>query len=130
MQTVTLVSELLIFALFRCCVLRSSLLIWFDMASLGLGNYVVVIPHVGGSKSSDVKLVLQRELRTENILFLAGSILPNEAPVDAAVRELFEESGLIMTVDLTMIGGNLVRVPLPGGQYRLVHVFSASGHVP
>jgi hypothetical protein len=33
-----------------------------------------------------IKLVLQREPRIGKIWFLAGSILPNEAPVDVAVR--------------------------------------------
>jgi hypothetical protein len=28
------------------------------------GNYVVVVLHVGGAKASNIKLVLQRELRT------------------------------------------------------------------
>jgi 8-oxo-dGTP pyrophosphatase MutT (NUDIX family) len=61
------------------------------MASLGHGNYFVVVLLVGGSKASGIKLVLQREPRTGKTWFPAGSILPNEAPVDAAVRELFEE---------------------------------------
>jgi hypothetical protein len=47
------------------------------MASLGPGNYVVP---VGGSKVSDIELVLQREPRIGKTLFLAGSILPNEKP--------------------------------------------------
>jgi hypothetical protein len=54
------------------------------MASLGPGNYVVVVLHVGGSKASDIKLVLQREPRIGKTLFIVGSILPNEEFVDAA----------------------------------------------
>jgi hypothetical protein len=42
----------------------------FDMASLGPRNYVVVVVHVGGSKASDVKLVLQREPRSGKARFL------------------------------------------------------------
>jgi hypothetical protein len=49
--------------------------------------------------------------------FPAGSILPNEALFDAAVRELFENTGLTLTVDdLTLLSGNHVRVPLPARQ--------------
>jgi hypothetical protein len=69
------------------------------MASLEPGNYVVVALHVGSSKALDVKLVLQREPRISKTWFLAGSILPNEAHVDAPVRALFEETCLTLTVD-------------------------------
>jgi 8-oxo-dGTP pyrophosphatase MutT (NUDIX family) len=63
--------------------------------------------------------------------FLVGSILPNEEHVDAAVRELFEETDLILTGDdLTLLGGNHVRVSFHAGQYQLVHVFSAYLQVP
>jgi ADP-ribose pyrophosphatase YjhB (NUDIX family) len=57
--------------------------------------------------------------------------MPSEAPVDAADRELFEENSLTLTVDdLTMLSGNPLRVPLPASQHKLVHLFSASVHVP
>jgi hypothetical protein len=46
---------------------------------------------LGGSKASEIKLVLQREPRMGKTWFPACSILPNEAPVDVAVRELFEK---------------------------------------
>jgi hypothetical protein len=84
------------------------------MASLGPGNYVVVTLHVGGSKVSDIKLVLQREPRASRSSYLAISILPNEAPIDAIVCELLEENGLtpINVDDLTLLSGNHVRVPL------------------
>jgi hypothetical protein len=73
----------------------------------------VVARHVGGSKASDIKLVLQREPRTGKPYFLVGSILLDEAPVDnAVVCELFEETGLTMTVDdLTLLSGKHFRVP-------------------
>jgi 8-oxo-dGTP pyrophosphatase MutT (NUDIX family) len=64
------------------------------MASLGPGNYVVILLNVGGSNASYIKLVLQREPRTNKTWFLAGSILPNEEHVDAAARELHEEHAL------------------------------------
>jgi 8-oxo-dGTP pyrophosphatase MutT (NUDIX family) len=56
--------------------------------------------------------------------------LPNDEHVDAAVRELFEEIGLTLTVDdLTLLSGNIVILPLCDGQYQLVYVFSAFVHV-
>jgi 8-oxo-dGTP pyrophosphatase MutT (NUDIX family) len=74
------------------------------MTFVGLGIYVVVVPLVGGSKASNIKLVLQREPRSRKIRFPASSILPNEEPVDTTVRELFEEAGLTLTVDdLTLL---------------------------
>jgi hypothetical protein len=46
------------------------------MASVGLGNYVVVILHVGGTKTilNINKLVLQLEPRTEKCWFLVGML--------------------------------------------------------
>jgi 8-oxo-dGTP pyrophosphatase MutT (NUDIX family) len=75
--------------------------------------------------------VLHREHRIGITWIPARSILPNEDPVEAVVRELFEETGLALIVDnLTLLSGNLVRVPLPAGQPHLVHAFSASVPVP
>jgi 8-oxo-dGTP pyrophosphatase MutT (NUDIX family) len=86
---------------------------------------VVLVIHVGGTKLSDVKLVLQREPRTGKTWFPAGSVLPNEESVDAAVRELHEETGLILTPDdLTLLSDAPVRVALPEG-LQLVYVYSA-----
>jgi ADP-ribose pyrophosphatase YjhB (NUDIX family) len=57
-------------------------------------------------------------------------VTANEEHVDAAVRELFEETGLILTPDdLTLLSGTSLRVALPVGQ-QLVYVYSASAHVP
>jgi hypothetical protein len=83
------------------------------MAYVGLGNYVVVVLHVGGSKASYIKLVLKRERCSGKTWFPAGSCLPKEEHVDGAFRELFAENGLILTVDyLTRLSNNHVRVPL------------------
>jgi 8-oxo-dGTP pyrophosphatase MutT (NUDIX family) len=99
------------------------------MASVGLGNYVVVVLLVGGSKAFGTKLVLQREPRTRKAWFHAGSFLPNEELLDVAVRELFEEIGLTLTVDdFTLLSNNHVQVPLHDGKRHLVGVFSA--HAP
>jgi 8-oxo-dGTP pyrophosphatase MutT (NUDIX family) len=84
------------------------------MAFVGPGRYVVVVLHVGETKLSDVKLVLQREPRTGKTWFPTGSVTANEEPADAAVRELREETGLILTPhDLTLLSDALVRVALP-----------------
>jgi 8-oxo-dGTP pyrophosphatase MutT (NUDIX family) len=92
----------------------------------GPGHYVVLVIHVGGTKLSDVKLVLQREPHTGKTWFPAGFVLPNEEHVDAAVRELHEETGLILTPDdLTLLSDALVRVALLEG-LQLVYVYSAS----
>jgi 8-oxo-dGTP pyrophosphatase MutT (NUDIX family) len=100
------------------------------MASVGPGRYVVVALHVGGTKRSDVKLVLQREPRTGKTWFPAGSITANEEHVDPTVRELHEETGLILTPDdLTLLSDAPVRVALPAGQ-QLVYTFSANVLVP
>jgi 8-oxo-dGTP pyrophosphatase MutT (NUDIX family) len=86
------------------------------MAFVGPGHYVVIVIHVGGTKLSDVKLVLQREPRSGETWFPTGFVLPNEEPVDAVVRELHEETGLTLTSDdLTLLSDARVRVALPQG---------------
>jgi ADP-ribose pyrophosphatase YjhB (NUDIX family) len=95
------------------------------MASVGPGRYVVVVIHVGGTKLSNVKLILQREPRTGKTWFPTGSLTANEEHVDAAVRELREGTGLILTLhDLMLLSDAHVRVALPGGQ-QLVYIYSA-----
>jgi 8-oxo-dGTP pyrophosphatase MutT (NUDIX family) len=75
--------------------------------------------------------VLQREPRSSESWFRAGSILSNEEHIDASVRELFEEVGLILTVDdLTMLSNNNVRVPLRASKHHLVYVVAAYLIVP
>jgi 8-oxo-dGTP pyrophosphatase MutT (NUDIX family) len=91
---------------------------------------VVVVLHVGGSKLADVKLVLQREPRSGKTLFPAGSISPDEELIDDAVRELYGETGITLTLDdLTLLSDAPVRVALPVGQ-QLVYAYSASFPVP
>jgi hypothetical protein len=101
------------------------------MTSLGFGNYVVDVLSVGGLKASDIKLLLQREPRTGKSWFLAASISPYEKQVDAAVRELLAENGLTLIVlDLTLVSGNHLRVPLPARKYSLICVLLAYVSVP
>jgi ADP-ribose pyrophosphatase YjhB (NUDIX family) len=96
------------------------------MAYLGPGQYVVVLLHVGGSKAFNMNLIFQREPRFGKAWFPAGSILPNEEHVDAFVRELHEETGLVLTLDdLTLLSDAPVRVALLEGQRQLNYVFLA-----
>jgi 8-oxo-dGTP pyrophosphatase MutT (NUDIX family) len=101
------------------------------MASIGVGHYVVVVLHVGGSKTTDIKRGLKRKPRIGKTWFPASSILPNEEHVYAAIRELHEENGLILTVDdLTQLSDAPFRVALPEGQHQLVYVFTSHVLVP
>jgi ADP-ribose pyrophosphatase YjhB (NUDIX family) len=62
---------------------------------------------------------------------LVGSILPNEEPIDAAIRDLLEETGITLTLDdFTLLRYNPVRVSLPEGKSQLVYVFSVYVPVP
>jgi 8-oxo-dGTP pyrophosphatase MutT (NUDIX family) len=101
------------------------------MAFVGPGNYVVVVLYVGGSRAFYIKLILQCEPRTDKTWFPAGSSLPNEEHVDAAVRELLYETGLTLTPgNFTMLSDNPARVSLLEGKHQLVCVFSAYVLVP
>jgi ADP-ribose pyrophosphatase YjhB (NUDIX family) len=74
--------------------------------------------------------VLQREPCSSKKWFPSSSVAANEEPIDAAVRELHEETGRILTPDvLTLLSDAPVRVALPVGQ-QLVHVYTASVPVP
>jgi ADP-ribose pyrophosphatase YjhB (NUDIX family) len=96
------------------------------MASVGPCQYVVVELHVGGTKVSDIKFVFQREPRSVKTWLRADSVSANEEHVDAVVRELHEETCLILTPDdLTLLSDAPVRVALPVG-HHLVYVYTAS----
>jgi ADP-ribose pyrophosphatase YjhB (NUDIX family) len=100
------------------------------VASVGLGRYVVVVLHVGGTKLSDIKLVLQREPQSGKTWFPCGSVAANEEHVDVVVRELHEETCLILTPDdLTLLNDAPIRVVFHVGQH-LVYVYLASVPVP
>jgi ADP-ribose pyrophosphatase YjhB (NUDIX family) len=76
--------------------------------------------------------VLQREPRTGKTWFPTGSVTANKEHVDAAVRELHEETGLTGTLtsdDLMLLSDAPVRVALHERQ-QLVYVYSAYVPVP
>jgi 8-oxo-dGTP pyrophosphatase MutT (NUDIX family) len=74
--------------------------------------------------------VLQREPRYGKTWVHVGSVSVNEEHVDAAVRELHEETSLILTPDFfTLLSDAHVRVALPVGQH-LVYVYSIFVPVP
>jgi hypothetical protein len=75
----------LVDAHFRCCLIRSTLVDEFEIAFAKHGNYVAVALYFGGSKAYAIKQILQREPRIGKTWFPAGSILPNEESLDAAV---------------------------------------------
>jgi ADP-ribose pyrophosphatase YjhB (NUDIX family) len=57
--------------------------------------------------------------------------MPNEEHVDAAIRKLFEETGMALTVDdLTRVSDAVIRVPLHECKCKLVYEYAASVHVP
>jgi hypothetical protein len=86
---------------------------------------VVVVLHVGGTKLSDIKLVLQREPRSGKTWFRAGSVSANGEHVEDAVRDLHKETRLILTRDdLTPLSDAPIRVALHVGQ-QLVYVYTA-----
>jgi hypothetical protein len=100
------------------------------MTYVGHGRYVVVVLHVGGTKLSDIKLVLQRGPCSSKTLFLVGSVSANEDLVDVAVPELHEQNGFVLTPnDLTLLSDAPVRVALLVGQ-QLAYVYTASVPVP
>jgi hypothetical protein len=102
------------------------------MAYVGYGYYVVVVLHIGGSKASDIKLVLQREPRTGKTWLFACSILPNEEHVNVVVLELLiEETSFTLSLDdFTLLSDAPVRVALHEGQHRNVCVYSAFVPIP
>jgi ADP-ribose pyrophosphatase YjhB (NUDIX family) len=100
------------------------------MASTGPRYYVVVV-HVGGTKTANIKVLSQRKTCAGKSWFLTGVIFPNEELVDVAAREMFEETDFTLTVDeLTLLSGAHVRDSLPGDKLQHVYVYLAYIHVP
>jgi hypothetical protein len=62
------------------------------MASVGPDNYVVVVLHVRDSKASGIKLVLQREPRTDTLDFMPDwfclTMHPSTSPFASCLKKL------------------------------------------
>jgi 8-oxo-dGTP pyrophosphatase MutT (NUDIX family) len=65
----------------------------------------------------DGRLLLMREAQTGRWQTIGGSVDPDEAPVDAAVREAAEETGLVVRLRelRAAVGGPGYRVHYPNG---------------
>jgi hypothetical protein len=101
------------------------------MASNGHASYVVVVLLTRSPNTTDIQLVLQREHRTGEARYLDGNVLLNDELADVAARELFEETGMTLTVDgLTLLHGEEIHVPLPDSKAQHLYVYDASVHVP
>jgi 8-oxo-dGTP pyrophosphatase MutT (NUDIX family) len=67
------------------------------------------------------KLLLGRDAETNFWSFPGGAVDPHEQPADAAVRECFEETGLLVQLDALMavFGGPEFLIRYPNGDVTL-----------
>ncbi len=80
-----------------------------------VGNELLLMPAVSVlAWDEDGRLLLVRELETGLWQTIGGSVEPDEAPLDAAVREAREEAG----VDVSIL---TIRAVLGGPQFRLTY---------
>jgi len=80
-----------------------------------LGNELLLMPAVSVlAWDADGRLLLVRELQTGLWQTIGGSVEPDEAPLDAAVREAREEAGVEVHIDA-------IRAVLGGPQFRLTY---------
>jgi hypothetical protein len=83
------------------------------MASLKLGNYVVILVLVGSASAGDVQFVMQCDAKSGEVWFLTCRILPNETHVVAAARVLLRETGLQFSRDdLQLVRDEVVSITL------------------
>jgi 8-oxo-dGTP pyrophosphatase MutT (NUDIX family) len=75
------------------------------------------------------RLLLARDAASGLWMTIGGAIEPDEAPADAAVREVWEETGLLVepTGVLGVLGGPGFRITYPNGDHvaYIVTVFGA-----
>lgn len=80
-----------------------------------VGNELLLMPAVSVlAWDPDGRLLLVRELQTGLWQTIGGSVEPDEAPLDAAVREAHEEAGVEVRIDA-------IRAVLGGPQFRLTY---------
>jgi hypothetical protein len=105
---------------------RSLPLVRFETASVGIGNYVVVVLHVGNLNASDMKFASQREPpvnRYSLIHFLSvNSCLMRSMSTLPFVN--CSKTCLTITVDdITILSGRAIPVALPDSETQHLYVY-------
>jgi 8-oxo-dGTP pyrophosphatase MutT (NUDIX family) len=83
-----------------------------------VGHELLVLPSVAVLPRDDRgRLLLVRLSDTGNWATIGGSVEPDEAPADAAVREAEEEAGVVVSLGgvLAVLGGPDFRITYPNG---------------
>lgn len=82
-----------------------------------IGNDLLLIPSVAAVVHDDLGRVLIQERREGGFSLPAGAIEPGETPFDAAMREVREETGLVVAPEtiLGAFGGKAYRTAYPNG---------------
>ncbi len=91
-----------------------------------IGNELIILPSVTAIIfDEENRVLLARHADTKHWVAPGGSIEPNENPVDALVREAFEETGLIVeaTKILGVFGGREFEVIYSNGD-RVTYVMT------
>jgi len=85
----------------------------------GVGNSLLLIPGVAAVILNENRRLLLQEKHSEAWSLPAGMIEPGESPGDAIVREVKEETGLIVAPErvLGVFGGKLFRYKYPNGDW-------------
>lgn len=82
-----------------------------------VGNSVLLLPGVAAVVLNQDNQLLLQEKHEEAWSLPAGLIEPNESPANAVIREVREETGLVVTPDrvLGVFGGSSFRYTYPNG---------------
>jgi len=82
-----------------------------------VGNELLLIPAVAAVLRDDQERVLVQRTHDGAWSLPAGAIEPGEAPAQAIVREVLEETGLLIRAErvLAVLGGSDCRVTYPNG---------------
>ena len=85
-----------------------------------IGNDLLTLPSVAVMLFDDQdRLLVAQEAATGLWMTVGGAVEPDETPADAAVRECWEETGLLVepTAVLGVFGGPEFRVTYPNGDH-------------
>src|SRR6185295_299752 len=82
-----------------------------------IGTELLLIPAVAAVVRDEGGRILIQRTRHGTWSLPAGAIEPGESPARAAVREVYEETGLITRAErvLAVLGGSKYRVTYPNG---------------